>query len=125
MSISAPHDGLEAGSARAPEARHSAAADAITWRLLALLGCTALAWLIFQVLTDGIFFTPRNLSNLTVQMSITALVAVGMTFLLIAREIDLSVGSIVGIVTVVSVYVQVRYGWSMPAAVALSARSHK
>jgi len=48
------------------------------------------------------FFTSRNLLNITRQVSINFIVAVGMTFLLLLGEIDLSVGStaaLIGIVT--------------------------
>jgi D-xylose transport system permease protein len=90
-----------------------------TWRLIALVVVTAALGIVFHFLTDGVFITNRNLSNLAVQMSITALVAIGMTWLLIAREIDLSVGSLVALVGVVTVLVQVDASWSTPAAVAL------
>jgi D-xylose transport system permease protein len=103
-----------------PGRAYSAAVEARTWRLLVLLGCIGVTWVVFHVLTDSVFITPRNLSNLTVQTSITALVAIGVTWLLIAREIDLSVGSLVGFVTVMSVYVQVRSGWGTVPAVALA-----
>jgi D-xylose transport system permease protein len=95
----------------------SSSLDAGRWRVLVLLGFTAVVWIVFNALTDGVFLTARNLSNLTVQVSITGLVAIGMTYLLIAREIDLSVGSIVGVVTVLTVYVQVRHGWHMVPAI--------
>jgi D-xylose transport system permease protein len=98
---------------------YSTAVEGRTWRLLALLGTIGVTWIVFHVLTDGVFITPRNLSNLSVQMSITALVAIGVAWLLIAREIDLSSGSLLGLVTVATVYVQVRAGWSTGMAIAV------
>jgi len=47
-------------------------------------------------LTDGIFLTPRNLSNLATQMSVTGILAVGMLMLIVSGNIDLSVGSVLG-----------------------------
>ena len=47
------------------------------------------------------FFTVRNLMNLTRQFSMIFLVGIGFTFVMLSGEIDLSVGSIVGISTVV------------------------
>ena len=48
------------------------------------------------------FFTSRNLLNITRQVSINFIIAVGMTFLLLLGEIDLSVGSTAALVGVVT-----------------------
>jgi len=48
------------------------------------------------------FFTADNLLNVTLQISITAIVAVGMTFVILTAGIDLSVGSLMAFVGVVS-----------------------
>ncbi|HYH01498.1 MAG TPA: sugar ABC transporter permease, partial [Bacillota bacterium] len=53
-------------------------------------------WIIFSSLTEGRFLTPRNLSNLSRQMSITGVLAIGMVMIIVATHIDLSVGSILG-----------------------------
>ncbi|MGH9161567.1 MAG: sugar ABC transporter permease [Vicinamibacteraceae bacterium] len=97
----------------------SVAAEANTKRLLVLLALTAVVWLVFNQLTDGIFLTSRNLSNVSVQLSMTALAAIGITLLLFVRQIDLSVGSLYAVVAVMTVLVQVRHQWDTPAAVAL------
>ncbi|GAB6190178.1 sugar ABC transporter permease [Marinitoga arctica] len=47
---------------------------------------------IFSLLTDGLFFSSRNLSNLFNQMGYIAVLAVGMTLVIVIRHIDLSVG---------------------------------
>ena len=57
--------------------------------------------LIFAVLSPY-FFTTDNLLNVTLQISITAIIAVGMTFVILTAGIDLSVGSLVAVVGVVS-----------------------
>ena len=66
------------------------------YKLLALLLAVVVIWTFFSVLTDGAFVTPRNVSNLLRQMSITGMLACGMVFVIIAGEIDLSVGSLLG-----------------------------
>ncbi|MFE1250468.1 sugar ABC transporter permease [Streptomyces sp. NPDC058741] len=53
-------------------------------------------WIVFQALDDK-FLSPRNLSNLSVDIVGTGLVAVGIVFVLLIREIDLSVGSVSGL----------------------------
>lgn len=53
-------------------------------------------WLLLYFLTDGLFLTPRNLTNLAVQGSVVAIMATGMVLVIVARHIDLSVGSVLG-----------------------------
>ncbi|WP_417068982.1 sugar ABC transporter permease [Niveibacterium terrae] len=57
----------------------------------------AIIWVFFGQMTEGQFLTSRNFSNLLRQMAITGLVASGMVFVIIAGEIDLSVGSLFGL----------------------------
>ncbi|MDI9933771.1 hypothetical protein QM588_25435 [Rhodococcus sp. IEGM 1354] len=71
-------------------------------RALTLIGVLILMWLVFQVLTDGLFLTPRNLTTLTVQVAITALLAAGVVMIMVCGHIDLSVGSSVGFCAVFS-----------------------
>ena len=52
--------------------------------------------LLFTILTDGLFMRPRNISNLFDQTAYVAILAVGMTMILIIRHIDLSVGFVAG-----------------------------
>jgi len=54
-------------------------------------------WIYFEWRTGGVFMRPVNLANLLKQMSVTGVLAVGMLFVIIARQIDLSVGSLVGL----------------------------
>mgnify|MGYP002683197428 CR=1 FL=1 len=61
--------------------------------MIAVLG---MIWAYFHYATDSIFLTPRNLSNLMTQMSVTAILAVGMLMLIVSGNIDLSVGSVLG-----------------------------
>jgi len=67
------------------------------YKILALLVAIALIWAFFSWKTDGDFTTARNISNLMRQMSITGILACGMVFIIIAGEIDLSVGSLLGL----------------------------
>lgn len=66
--------------------------------------------IVFQILTDGLFLTPRNLSNLVRQASLTAILAAGMVAVIVSGHIDLSAGSAVGLVAVVAAWVQVDVG---------------
>lgn len=51
---------------------------------------------IFTVTTKGIFISPRNISNLINQTGYIAVLAVGMTLVIVIRHIDLSVGFLSG-----------------------------
>lgn len=60
-------------------------------------------WIFFQVRTRsdiypyGLFLHPVNMANLLKQMAVTGVLAVGMLLVIVARQIDLSVGSLVGL----------------------------
>ncbi|MRG54353.1 sugar ABC transporter permease [Phyllobacterium sp. SYP-B3895] len=74
-------------------------------RLLGMIGALVVIWLAFQFLTGGLangqFLTPRNLWNLSVQTSSIAVMATGMVLVIVTRNIDLSVGSVLGFVGMV------------------------
>lgn len=62
-----------------------------------LMFAIGIVWLVFFITTDGIFLSDRNLINLMRQTSITAMVALGMLVVIAQGEIDLSVGSFLGL----------------------------
>lgn len=62
--------------------------------IIALVLITGLFW----VLTDGISFTPLNLTNLILQNGFILVLAVGMVLVIITGNIDLSVGSVVAFI---------------------------
>ncbi|KZN95617.1 sugar ABC transporter permease [Aeribacillus pallidus] len=67
---------------------------------------------IFSIFTGGEYLSSRNLSNLFTQMSVIAVLAVGMTLVIVAGHIDLSVGSLVGLTGGIAAILQVWHGWS-------------
>lgn len=81
------------------------------FRSYTLIIALVLIALIFGILTDGEFLTSRNLSNLFMQMSVISILAIGMTLVIIAGHIDLSVGSVVGLTGGIAAILQVWYGW--------------
>ena len=56
---------------------------------------------IFAILSPN-FLTPLNVINILTQVSITGLISIGMTYVILAQGIDLSVGSIIGLAGVVA-----------------------
>lgn len=79
------------------------------YKLLALLLAIACIWLFFFYQTDGSYLKPRNLSNLFRQMSVTGLLACGMVFVIISGEIDLSVGSQIGLLGAIAAILDVTF----------------
>jgi D-xylose transport system permease protein len=75
-------------------------------RMLGMIGALLLIWIAFHVLSGGLFLTPRNLWNLSVQSSSVAIVATGMVLVIVTRNIDLSVGSMLGFIGMVMGVVQ-------------------
>jgi len=73
-------------------------------------------WIIFAALTKGLFLTPLNLSNLLSQTVVVAIIAVGMTLILVTRNIDLSVGSVAAFTGALAAFLQVKFGWGTPEA---------
>ncbi|HJQ33316.1 MAG TPA: hypothetical protein VJ866_14100 [Pyrinomonadaceae bacterium] len=82
-------------------------------------------WLFFQWKTVnplypyGIFLHPNNFSNLLQQMSVTGVLAVGMLMVIVAGQIDLSVGSVVGLAGGVAAMSQDPYGLAGALGLAL------
>src|SRR6476661_11025110 len=70
--------------------------DKSSLRAYIMIAVLALIWLYFHWATNSIFLTSRNLSNLMTQMSVTAILAVGMLMVIVSGNIDLSVGSVLG-----------------------------
>lgn len=84
-----------------------AEAPAFTKRIAAniqtygLIVAVIVIWIVFSLATKGSFISPRNFSNLFRQMSVTALLSVGMVLVIVTGNIDLSVGNLAGFVSVV------------------------
>lgn len=72
---------------------------------------------IFTVTTEGIFISPRNLSNLLNQTGYIAVLAVGMTLIIVIRHIDLSVGFLAGFLGAVAAIALV--SWKLPVFVVI------
>jgi putative multiple sugar transport system permease protein len=71
--------------------------------------------LTFSIATDGLFMSSRNISNLINQTGYIAVLAVGMTLILIIRHIDLSVGFVAGFLGAVAAILLTKFGmpvWS-------------
>ncbi|MGD2101326.1 MAG: sugar ABC transporter permease [Acidimicrobiia bacterium] len=66
--------------------------------MLSMIVLLAVIWVAFHIMSGGTFLTPRNLWNLSVQFAPVAIMATGMVLVIVSRNIDLSVGSMLGFV---------------------------
>jgi D-xylose transport system permease protein len=93
-------------------------ATEIDARMLGMIAALLLIWCAFDIasgilrgnfggLLGGSFLTPRNLWTLLVQTSSIAVMSTGMVLLIVMRQIDLSVGSMLSLVAVANAVVQV------------------
>lgn len=80
----------------------------IDTRLLGMIGAFIVISLVFHVATGGTFLTPRNLFTLTLQTASVAVMATGMVFVIVTRNIDLSIGSMLGIIGMIMGVIQVQ-----------------
>ena len=78
--------------------RSTFAALELDTRLLGMVVALGVIWVFFNVISDGKFLTARNLWNLSVQSSAIAIMATGMVLIIVSRNIDLSVGSVLGFI---------------------------
>jgi putative multiple sugar transport system permease protein len=64
---------------------------------------------LFQITTDGILLKPLNVSNLVVQNGQILILAIGMVMVIVARHIDLSVGSVAAFVGAVGAILMTKH----------------
>jgi D-xylose transport system permease protein len=91
---------------------------AVPWRSLIMLGALVVIWIVFSLTTDGTFLRPRNLSLLARQTSVTAILAVGMVLVIVAGQIDLSVGALAGFMGAIAALSYMNRQWPLPVAFA-------
>ena len=107
MSVSVPTErGAVGGSARVMSVIRPAFAPVgrvlrpleIDTRMLGMIAALIIIWVAFNIMSGGTFLTARNLWNLSVQSASIAIMATGMVLIIVSRNIDLSVGSMLGFV---------------------------
>ncbi len=75
--------------------------------------------LVFQFWSGGKFFKPSNITNLFNQAAYVAVLAIGMTLILILKHIDLSVGYVAGFTGAVAAILMQTYGVNQWLAIAI------
>lgn len=85
---------------------------AIDWRLMLMGAVLAAIAIVFNLLSGGLFLAPENLYNLAQQTAVVGVVATALVLVIVARHIDLSVGSVMGFVGVAIATLMYSAGWS-------------
>ncbi|WP_174719987.1 sugar ABC transporter permease [Meiothermus sp. PNK-Is4] len=78
-------------------------------RILTMLIVLIVVWTVFQLLTlnqPGQFLSPQNLWNLSVQTAVVGIMVGGMVLVIVTRQIDLSVGSVLGFTGMIMALIQ-------------------
>src|SRR5689334_4058708 len=77
----------------------------------------AVIWAIFQFENDR-FLSAENLTNLMLQITAVGLISIGIVYVLLLGEIDLSVGAVSGLAAAVMAVLNVQHGWNPYLAIA-------
>jgi D-xylose transport system permease protein len=101
-------------SARAETLRRFVQGDLASLRVV--LGL-AVIWVIFQSQNDR-FLSAENLTNLMLQITAVGLISIGIVYVLLLGEIDLSVGAVSGLAAAVVAVLNVKHGWNPYLAIA-------
>ena len=88
----------------------------VDWRMVLMSAVLVVIALVFNILSDGIFLSPENLYNIAQQTAVVGILATIMVLIIVARHIDLSVGSVMGFVGVLIAFLMYTLDWSWPAA---------
>lgn len=78
-------------------------------RLFGMVIAFAILCIVFHIATNGKFMTPRNIFNVAVQTVSVGIMATGMVFVIVSRNIDLSVGSMLAICSAIMAVLQTRF----------------
>nr|WP_286036844.1 sugar ABC transporter permease [Vibrio sp. SCSIO 43136] len=89
-------------------------------QLMVMAAAILFIMLFFSIMTEWSYLTPRNISNLFRQTAITGILAIGMVYVIISGEIDLSVGSMMGLLGGVAAIMDVWLGLPLPLTIVLT-----
>jgi D-xylose transport system permease protein len=106
--------GGEEASVRTETLRRFVQGDLASLRVV--LGL-AVIWIIFQTQNDR-FLSAENLTNLMLQITAVGLISIGIVYVLLLGEIDLSVGAVSGLAAAVMAVLSVKHGWNPYLAIA-------
>ncbi|MEG0237322.1 sugar ABC transporter permease [Cetobacterium sp.] len=102
------------------ESKRTNLKDLMKQNIFMILVSITVIWITFYFLTDGKFLTARNISNLFRQMSITGMISIGMIFVIISNEIDLSAGSAMALLGGIAAILNVKLGFGVFSVIVIT-----
>ncbi|HQX59631.1 MAG TPA: ABC transporter permease [Burkholderiaceae bacterium] len=88
----------------------------IDWRMVLMATVLLVIAVAFNAMSGGIFLSPENLYNIAQQTAVVGILATVMVLIIVARHIDLSIGSVLGFIGVLIATLMYSYNWSWPTA---------
>jgi D-xylose transport system permease protein len=89
------------------------------WRTLPLILSLGVVWAFFAI-ESPLFLSSRNLTNLSNQISVSSLLALALVFIVVVRQIDISLASLAAVCGGIAAHLTAEEGWDPVVAVALT-----
>jgi D-xylose transport system permease protein len=89
------------------------------WRTLPLILSLGVVWVFFAI-ESPLFLSSRNLTNLSNQISVSSLLALALVFIIVVRQIDISLASLAAVCGGIAAHLSAEEGWNPVVAVALT-----
>jgi D-xylose transport system permease protein len=102
-----------------PLKRRVAAAMMGPWRLTPIIIALAVIWAFFEI-QSPVFLSSQNLTNLTGQIAVSSLVALALVFLLLVRQIDISLASLSAVSGAIAADLSAEAHWNVAVAIAVA-----
>jgi D-xylose transport system permease protein len=87
------------------------------WRVVPVLAVLVIIWVMFAIL-NPVFISPRNMTNLSLQIVVTTIIALGLLFVLLIGELDLAVAVTSAVAATTAATLSVSYGMPWPVTFA-------
>jgi len=113
MTVTNPPNEVREGATPTPSALRS---FNLSRDQLPVLASLSVVWIVFAIANDR-FLTPGNLTNLALQIVSVGAISVGVVFVLLLGEIDLSAGALSGFAAAIMAVLNVNHGLSVPVAI--------
>ncbi len=85
----------------------------VNWGAYGVITATIIIWVMFNIATDGLFLSPRNLTMMLIQGVVLGIVVNGVLLVMVTGNIDISIASTVGLCATIAAWLQAENGWSM------------
>jgi D-xylose transport system permease protein len=89
------------------------------WRTLPLILSLGVVWVFFAI-ESPLFLSSRNLTNLSNQISVSSLLALALVFIVVVRQIDISLASLAAVCGGIAAHLSAEEGWDPVVAVGLA-----